>query len=362
VDKVRQTNQRHRTGKAIAAVLAGSWHTCAPAIDLTHLNLAGIIPLLIESGAGALTWWHIRHSELQRLPKSAIRELRQTYYYQAVYAARHEQDIVHVFAMMRAAGVEPILIKGWAIARLYPESGLRPVGDIDLYISPTDHATARAVLSRSDHGRYWVDLEHDQITRFREPPFEELYSRSRLVELNGAMIRVLSIEDHLRILCFHLLKHGAWRPLWLCDVAVALESRGADFDWNRSLGSDDRRSNWIVCTIQLAHQLLGANLENTPLAEKHLPGWLIPSVLDQWDAPLPPSLPLAASQIREHLLKPFELIKDFQKRWPNPIQATVDANGPFNGMPRLPLQAGNCCVRAVQLLRNTQGVARKRTR
>jgi len=29
-------------------------------------------------------------------------------------------------------GVEPILGKGWAIARLYPERGMRPYGDIDL--------------------------------------------------------------------------------------------------------------------------------------------------------------------------------------------------------------------------------------
>jgi hypothetical protein len=50
------------------------------------------------------------------------------------------------------------------------------------------------------------------------------------VELNGAKIRILGAEDHLRLLCLHLLKHGAWRPLWLCDVAAALESRPSSFD------------------------------------------------------------------------------------------------------------------------------------
>ena len=45
-------------------------------------------------------------------------------------------------------------------------------------------------------------------------------------------------EDQLRQLCLHLLRHGACRPLWLCDVAVMLESLPGDFDWDRCLGGD----------------------------------------------------------------------------------------------------------------------------
>jgi len=289
------------------------------------------------------------------VPDRAVRQLRETYYCYAIHATQHEQDVAQVFAVLRSVGVEPILIKGWAIGRSYAEAGLRPAGDIDLYVSPSHYTTARTVLSKPEHRRYWVDLEHDQMTRFHEPLFEELYFRSELVELSGAMIRVLGAEDHLRVLCLHFLKHGAWRPLWLCDVAAALESRSSDFDWDCCLGTDQRRASWILCTIKLAHDLLGANLGNVPVCENNLPQWLIPSVLEQWDAPLPPNLPPALVQIRKHLLEPTKLITDLRKRWPNPIQATMDANGSFNGLPRLPLQLRNCCVRAMQLLKRARG-------
>jgi hypothetical protein len=36
--------------------------------------------------------------------------------------------------------------------------------------------------------------------------------------------------------------------------------------------------------------------------------------------------------------------------WPNSIEATVGVNGPFNEMPRLPFQVGNCAVRAFNFL------------
>jgi hypothetical protein len=348
---VYQKTKTQHTGRAIAALLTGSWRASPPRLDLHTSNVTGVIPLLIKSGAGALGWWRIRHCDLQLVSESAVRQLRETYYCYAIHAAQHERDVVQLFAVLRSVGVEPILIKGWAIGRIYPETGLRPTGDIDLCVAPDQDATARTVLSTPEHHRYWVDLDHDQMTRFHEPSFEKLYARSELVELDGAMVRVLGAEDHLRLLCLHLLKHGAWRPLWLCDVAAALESRPSSFDWDCCLGRDQRRANWILCTIGLAHQLLGANLGDIPLGETNLPRWLIPSVMEQWNAPFPPNLPLALGQIRNHILKPGKLINDLRMRWPNPIQATMDANGPFNRISRLPFQIGNCFVRAVQLLR-----------
>lgn len=67
-----------------------------------------------------------------------------------------------------------------------------------------------------------------------------------LVNLEGDKIWVLCAEDHLRFLCLHLLKHGAWRPFWLCDVGMALESRSSNFDWDRCFGENKRRAEWIA--------------------------------------------------------------------------------------------------------------------
>jgi Uncharacterised nucleotidyltransferase len=250
---------------------------------------------------------------------------------------------------LRSSGIEPILIKGWAIARAYAETGLRPSGDIDLCLSPEQHAKARMALN-TECREYLVDLDHDVLRRFGELNSEALYRHSEMVDLEGTQIRVLGPEDHLRILCLHLLKHGAWRPLWLCDIAAALESRPPKFDWDRCFGKNRRWADWIACAIGLAHRLLGAELGDAPVQDRanNLPGWLIPSVLKQWSRPYPANLPLFTRQIKGSWWKPG-LVTAVRQRWPNPIQATIDANGRFDNRTRLPFQIRHWVARAVKL-------------
>jgi hypothetical protein len=318
-------------------------------------EVATVAPFLVASGAGALCWWRLRHSSEPQLV-IALEQLRETYLNYAIHAAIHERQVAEVFQVLRSAGVEPILLKGWAIGRLYPEAGLRPTGDIDIFVAPGGYEAAQAVLKKPANERYWVDLDHDEITRFDGPGFEDLYSRSELVKLDGTDVRTLGPEDHLRILCLHFLKHGAWRPLWLCDISLALESCPSRFDWDRCLGTNKRRAEWVLCAIALAHRLLGAKLGDAPLSDntKVPPQWLLRSVLKQWNDPQRPHLPLIANQIGKYFREPGEMLKDLRKRWPNPIQATVDANARFNRMNRLPFQIGNCLSRAGKLLFNTR--------
>jgi hypothetical protein len=66
-------------------------------------------------------------------------ELHDAYRLFALQAVLHEQRLTRAFALLRAAGVEAILGKGWAVARLYPDLGLRPYGDIDLYVRHHQH-------------------------------------------------------------------------------------------------------------------------------------------------------------------------------------------------------------------------------
>ena len=78
---------------------------------------------------------------------------------------------------------------------------------------------------------------------------------------------------HLRYMCIHMLQHGAYRALWLCDIAVVLESLPEDFDWEYLLRGDRRPADWVASTVGLANQLLGARLDGIPVAERtrHLP-------------------------------------------------------------------------------------------
>jgi hypothetical protein len=53
-----------------------------------------------------------------------------------------------VVAMLRSAGIEPVLLKGAILARWLYRDELRPYGDIDLLVDPARAVQAQGVLRR----------------------------------------------------------------------------------------------------------------------------------------------------------------------------------------------------------------------
>jgi len=294
-----------------------------------------------------LCWRRVRVSKLRDAP--AAREFHQAHRQNFLQAALRERAIEKVFGLLRAAGVEPILVKGWSAARLYPERGLRPHGDIDLCVRPDQFGPAEAALWESlSYGRYEVDL-HAGFDALGGGDAEAIYARSRLVKLGSTDVRVLGREDELRVLAAHMLREGAWRPLWMCDVAAAVEAAGTGFDWDCCLTESRRQADCVNCAIRAAHELLGADIEGTPAARltKPLPRWLVPTVLKEW-ASRRPSMPERHRAPMAYLRSPAGILKGLRHRWPNTIEATVVARGPFNDWPRLPFQLGSYVARTVR--------------
>jgi hypothetical protein len=330
-------------GRQVATLLAGSWRQSPPPLEFPSSTLDFITPLLLSSGAGALAWWRLRNA---LNPPNTLREIYLQY---AVRAAEHERQIIETLKTLRAVGIDPILIKGWAVGRSYAEPGLRPCGDIDLFIHPKQQAQAHAALGADENCKhYWIDLDHLEARRYNYR-FEELYERSEVVNLENCSIRILGAEDQLRFLCLHFLKHGGSRPLWLCDVSAALEANKSDFDWNLCLGKVEPWAHWVTCTLILAKTLLQADLEDAPIHEDRidLPPWLVVSVLKQWSHPYPANLPLFVKQIKNIGWR--KTISTLPQRWPNPIQASVDTNACFSRGSRLPVQLKNCSERLLKL-------------
>lgn len=307
--------------------------------------------MLDGSGAAALAWWKIRGSSLEGC--AAAETLRQSYRRQALQSAVQEWEVEHVFALLRTAGVEPVLLKGWAAAGLYPERGLRPPGDIDLCVRPQQYVEARAALwGPRRAGTTVIDMAHDGPALSCAGGWESLYARSHLTDLNGSKIRVLGREDQLRFLCLHLLRHSAYRPLWLCDVAAALESASADFDWNVALGDDALKRNWVICVIDLARRLLAALPENLPaeLKSARAPSWLVAEVLRQWEHPCTADH-LPRELMTSSLRCPWRALPALVNRWPDPVKAVVGLNVPFDDKARLPRQIKFYVVRSAAFLK-----------
>ena len=314
--------------------------------------------MLDRSGAGALAWWRVRESRLA--DTDAARGFAQSYRLQTLRAAVREGEIESLFALLESAGVDALLVKGFAAGRAYPEQGLRPAGDIDLCVRPRQYLKAKALLASPEGRRFWVDA-HEGVGELGDSPVEELYERSRVLNVGASRVRVLCDEDHLRLLCFHTLRHGAWRSLWLCDVAAAVETRGEEFDWARVLGRSRRRADWVLSALGLAGRLLAAKLEGTPAEGRaaRVPRWLVANVLARWARPFATEQGTLkhSAPMRAYLRSPRGLWKDLRNRWPGPVEATIAAGGRFDRLPRWPFQLAHSFARAAHFLAGTSDAA-----
>ena len=336
-------------GKLIASLLTGAWRQDPETSNISPDQLAMTAPLLLSTGAAALAWTRIGTLNVITDDYSALRE---GYRKHQIDAAVHELEIIDLFKRSRAAGIEPLLFKGWALARLYPDAGVRPYGDHDLWMRDKDLERFYRALAANDYD-YCVE-PHITFYPQYERTFDDIMTRSKLVSLNDVQIRVPGDEDHLRFICLHFLFHGGWRPLWLCDVALMVESAGSKFDWDRCLRGNPKYADWVACVIGLAHQLLGAQVDGTPVAKraKSLPRWLTNAVLAQWGKG--PGMSFAENlsfSVPRRLLKPSALVRSFREHWRNPIQASVEMNSWFNESPRGLLQFGSFFLRAPEFVR-----------
>jgi hypothetical protein len=361
----RKSLQQCEKARSIITALSGSWRAHAVAPPITPAELAAITPLLIQSGAGALLWWRIRDHELAK--SDAGEQLRQVYRIHRLEASLHVARLKRVFQLFREAGIEPVLVKGWNVARLYPEPGLRHYFDLDLCVRHDCHSQANDLVASLGQEGLYVDL-HDELDHLDVMKWDEFFSRSQLVRVDDTEVRVPCAEDHLRILCVHWLRHGAWRPAGLCDIAAALESRPLDFDWERCLGADPVRADWVACAIELARALVGAwigdpswefnirsadNPVRLSARRERLPRWLVPAVLRKWGRSASPNYHVPLSALLDGDRARREFTENFLARLDQPVRATVALCGSFNNWPRLPFQLGELCLHGADKCQNS---------
>ena len=328
-----------RRGALVAAALTGAWRKHPPPPTLCEAEFAEIATLLDVTGSGALAWWRIRESSLDGLPAASV--LRDAHRRHALQAAIHERELAEVVRALGEAGIDALFVKGWIAARLYADPGLRPYGDIDVCVAPEQLVAARAALAASVPA-VTVDLvgalETNQRVLPDLPTFEEARERGVRLSVGGVELSTLSAEDHLALLCVHLLSHGAWRPVWLCDIAAAVEQLPEGFDWERCLGRSERLATWIGTTVSLAERLLDARPLCPPPVRTRVPRWLETAVLKQWGFPRPDYPDDLIRLPTRAYFNPARTLRVLRAHWVNPIAATMFPGAAINGLPRLPYQ------------------------
>ena len=333
---------------ALAGTLKHAWRSGGEPVDLPAVDTRVWAERLIAGGVGALAWWRIRQTELAAAPEAT--PLQEAFRFHAVSAARNERDLRHLLGHFNDSGIEPILFKGWTLARLYPHKALRPFGDFDLLVPREQTERARTVLRELGtdlRERADVDTAETLARYLPDRTEAELFGRAHSESLEGARFRVLSWEDHLRLVTLHQLHHGGWRPLWLCDVAVLLEAAPSDFSWETCLEGDGRLSEGVLATVALAAELLGARLP-TGTPDFAVPAWLRRAVLHGWVHGYE-SMPASLYELRA--LGWRGAVAALRARWPDPVSATVHLRAPFRTVPRPAVQMAECLRRAADFAR-----------
>ncbi|HVE55947.1 MAG TPA: nucleotidyltransferase family protein, partial [Pyrinomonadaceae bacterium] len=166
----------------------------------------------------------------------------------------YEEKIKAAFDLFRANGIEPILIKGWAVGREYPEKFRRTYSDIDLCVVPADYEKSLKIIAAGEGLALNVDL-HCGLRHLDTVEWDALFENSFTVPLGEVEVRILRPEDHLRVLCVHWLNDGGAYKERLLDIFYLLENHSNDFDWERCFGKiSQNRREWIIKTIAVVHK------------------------------------------------------------------------------------------------------------
>jgi Uncharacterised nucleotidyltransferase len=156
-------------------------------------------------------------------------------------AQMHTVELSSVLADFAGAGIDVLPLKGPVLAEsLYGDVAARRSADLDILVRAHEFPAAKQILVdagfipyKSTIPSYHLALERDSTTielhsalaRPRLCPLstDDVWNRSLSSSFQGQPIRIMSPEDSILYLCYHLLRHECSRLLWIADVARALQ-------------------------------------------------------------------------------------------------------------------------------------------
>ena len=261
-----------------------------------------------------------------------------------------EENIKKALRLFQNNGIEPILIKGWAAARNYPEKQMRLFGDIDLSVDPEFYEKSIDLLEREKAGYLNIDL-HCGLRHLDTVEWAQLFENSIVENLEDVPVRILCAEDHLRVLCVHWLTDGGAYRERLLDIYYLLQKNADTFDWQKCFAPiDENRREWIIRTIAVVHKFHPLDVTKLPFANDlgNFPGWFLKALEKEWASET------RLEPIHVYIGNKKEFWKQLKKRFPpNPIQATIELNGKFDDSPRFFYQLGSILRRIKPSIKRT---------
>lgn len=235
---------------------AGAFGGAAPAwmpARLGPVESARLVDRAAAEGMAGLLFRALKHHGCQGVATAEALDRLQSIYYLTIRTnVRHLAVLKEVFSEFNSNGIRAAVIQGLSLLLdLYPDPGLRPVSDIDLWVLPGELDRASALLHGLGFGSTLLyprlfrkgDLLIDLRTQLMGG--ERIHARRLLAKIDprsifencrrlvyeGCGLRVLSPQDQALYLTLHAVKHNLERLVWLADLK-RLVADWKPLDWD----------------------------------------------------------------------------------------------------------------------------------
>jgi hypothetical protein len=247
-----------------------------------------LLELAEEHGVLGLLSKRLAPAQHESVPPAAREKLQARMRSQQLFVLGLTADLFQILEEFDRSTIEAILVKGPIVSLLaYGDPATRNYADLDLLVRHRQILAATQCMQRLGYeadvpenaieagkipGEYvfkragrpqLIELHTEPTFRYYPKPMriEEMYSRRRMVKLDGREIPALSLEDELLLNCIHGGKHFWERLMWVADIALIV-GRNRELSWDNVFRAAEQvGAERMLCVgLQLAKQLLGADL------------------------------------------------------------------------------------------------------
>lgn len=290
--------------KIDVAFLAHLLTDTRPSVDLSLLNESDWDELMRAAkaeGVGPLIYWNLSGSGLiASIPARQRDRLRETYFDTWAQNQKIFADLKTLAEKFSQAGIPAVALKGVCYSlTIYPDAGLRPMGDLDLLIpkdrfgeaikmakhlgyeeEPEAFSGLRDILNhevclrKKDRSSVPLELHHrllgNESFRFSVPVdwfWSQAEAMSDVIQTRYPGLQMLTPTTQLLFASAHaMLQHGGKKtPLrWYYDIDRLIRFYGVQIDWDilLSRAMDFEWSSALEAALSKSSDLLG-----TPIPE-----------------------------------------------------------------------------------------------
>lgn len=174
-----------------------------------------------------------------------------------------QEAFKELYRQLKGYGLEPIVVKGCMVRKLYGKPDYRPSGDEDLYIPLGTYEVYKEALAKcgmtlapwdegcedTNHEVTYVNVRRQLNVEIHKSLFDEklsafqgmndlftdAFEKSILVNVDDVAVRTMDHSDHMLFLILHAFKHfvtSGFGIRQVCDMVVYGNHYGREIDWD----------------------------------------------------------------------------------------------------------------------------------